>query len=442
MRNVQVGKVWIILRHEIAVQIGRVSFWIGVLLPLVGYLVYGGATLLNHREGETGTEMENQNFTPQNLFQRHEEEKPLGYVDLAGVVQAIPDTLEPGAVISFESEMQAHTAIQTDEIRGYYVIDNNFMDGAPLLYYTDEFYLTNLIFVDSTFKQVLVFNMLDGNQALFRQVLTPVASVDETILVPENASTFKSENTYSLLVPIYMVMFFMTGILGESSLMLNSFNREAETRVMEILLSSANTREIMWGKFVAYWLIGLVSILFWMANLAVFSWLTGDSLASFEGIESINFSGGLIFGATIFGLLGFFFYSTLMMGLGTLVPYLREMSRIMQFLLIPVITPTLFATIFAEDPNGILPVVLSFFPLTAPTAVMIRLMFSNVPGWQILLSGMVMIASTILAINLIARHYKPHHLLSDAEGKLLANLKSLLKRLSFQRRAKASSPAD
>jgi ABC-2 type transport system permease protein len=75
--------------------------------------------------------------------------------------------------------------------------------------------------------------------------------------------------------------------------------------------------------------------------------------------------------------------------------------------------PTLmFGRTFAEDPNGMLAVVLSLFPLSAPSAMVTRLAVAPVPLWQILISLAGLALSAYLFIVLAGRFFRAGNLLS------------------------------
>jgi ABC-2 type transport system permease protein len=75
--------------------------------------------------------------------------------------------------------------------------------------------------------------------------------------------------------------------------------------------------------------------------------------------------------------------------------------------------PTLmFGPAFVEDPSSVLPVVLSLFPFSAPSAMVTRLAVAQVPLWQILLSLAGLALTAYLFIVFAARFFRADNLLS------------------------------
>ena len=66
----------------------------------------------------------------------------------------------------------------------------------------------------------------------------------------------------------------------------------------------------------------------------------------------------------------------------------------------------------AESANAALPFALSFFPLTSPILMVMRLTDGMVPLWQLLVSAGLLIATNILINRATAAMFKAQNLLS------------------------------
>jgi ABC-2 type transport system permease protein len=74
----------------------------------------------------------------------------------------------------------------------------------------------------------------------------------------------------------------------------------------------------------------------------------------------------------------------------------------------------MFGRLFAEDPDSAFALILSLFPLSAPSAMVTRLAVGEVPLWQLVLGLAGLAATAYLFIVLSARFFKAGNLLSDA----------------------------
>jgi ABC-2 type transport system permease protein len=72
----------------------------------------------------------------------------------------------------------------------------------------------------------------------------------------------------------------------------------------------------------------------------------------------------------------------------------------------------MFLTIIVTKPDGIIAIVLSLFPLTAPVGMITRMAATDVPEWQAFLSALLQIIAVIIIVRLVARLFHAQTLLS------------------------------
>lgn len=167
---------------------------------------------------------------------------------------------------------------------------------------------------------------------------------------------------------------------------------EKNNRIVEVLISSVRPTDLMLGKIIGIGFVGLTQYAIWGA-LAVLASLPGvvAMLGMAEGLPPIP---GLTIAAFIvFFLLGYFLYAALYAALAA--PFNNEQEA-QQLLMIPTMLLVLASTtwFFAfNQPNGLMAVVLSFFPLTSPLLMFMRISVQPPPAWQIGLSVALLVAS-------------------------------------------------
>lgn len=121
---------------------------------------------------------------------------------------------------------------------------------------------------------------------------------------------------------------------------------------------------------------------------------------------------GLPIGSIIGGFLFFFFggyllYSAMFAAIGSAVDDQTDAQQFMFPVTIPLILSYVVSinVIINGDPNGPLAFWLSMIPFTSPIAMVMRLPF-GVPGWQLLLSGALLIAGFVGVTWVAARIYR------------------------------------
>jgi ABC-2 type transport system permease protein len=85
---------------------------------------------------------------------------------------------------------------------------------------------------------------------------------------------------------------------------------------------------------------------------------------------------------------------------------MRESQQIAGLFTFCAVIPWFFWSVLLTNPNALLPRVLSFFPLTAPTMMMLRLPMTDVPVVDIFGSLLVLLISIPIALWAGARVFR------------------------------------
>lgn len=187
---------------------------------------------------------------------------------------------------------------------------------------------------------------------------------------------------------------------------------EKTSRIIEVIVSSVKPFQLMLGKIIGVGLVGLTQFTLWIGLSAGISYLVGHNSSSMNSpvytfVHNLGSNAGYELGCFVFyWITGFLLYSALFAGVGSAVDSETETQQFM----FPITLPLLFTYILSVSylfmvPDSPLAVWLSIIPLTAPVAMMVRIPF-NVPGWQLGLSMVLMIAGFLFTTYIAARIYR------------------------------------
>ncbi len=96
-----------------------------------------------------------------------------------------------------------------------------------------------------------------------------------------------------------------------------------------------------------------------------------------------------------------------MMGaVGAISGSMRESQQLIPIFTFPAIAPMLFMQVLITEPDGMLSMFFSMFPLTSPVAMLIRMGVSDVPAYQIAVSLIILIVSVYFVIIASARLFR------------------------------------
>ena len=214
-----------------------------------------------------------------------------------------------------------------------------------------------------------------------------------------------SGNRFALVFGIGFVMYL--AILMYGQIVLGAVIEEKETRIAEILFSSVKPFALMMGKLVGVSLVALTQLAIWALAFSAFALYGARALAS-QGmnanIPSIPFSHYIYFG--LFFLLGYFIYATIYALVGSMVTTAQEGGQLaMPIILILVISFYLFWPV-SRSPDSPFSFWVSMFPLSAPVAMLVRIVTQTPPFWQIALSLVIGFSSVLLIMWVAARIYR------------------------------------
>ena len=166
---------------------------------------------------------------------------------------------------------------------------------------------------------------------------------------------------------ILAVLLPIAAMIGAGA-MARSFTEDNETRMVEMLVTSAPAFSVMAGKLAALVATGLVYIAVWIPVAAfaipeVISWIMGGAL-------DFTMPPELLVTALAAFLLGYFLYCTLGLLVGVLVPSPVQAQRRMSILALFAGLPV--ASLIAS-PLEVFTPILPYIPLTAPATLMLRL---------------------------------------------------------------------
>ncbi|NTU65301.1 MAG: ABC transporter permease, partial [Chloroflexi bacterium] len=355
------GNTFLIIKHEISTTLRKRSFWLTTfLLPAVILLLSIGSQALARSSMATG----GSNPLLGGIMSAG---KPIGYVDLAGLIEQIPEPPESnnplqanGPLQEYPTEVAAQAALDGKEINKYYIVPADFIQSGDLIVVDSNYSVFNSLENNGYFEYVLRLNLVkDANLA--EMLDDPTAKVKTEALAPQGA---KEEDGFSSFgVPFAVLMIFYLVITMTGGFMLQSVSKEKENRTIEVLLLSLRPRDLMLGKILGLGVVALLQIVVWGGGLFIMN------SGSFGAFNTLGLPEGFFIWALLYFVLGYLLYASLLGALGALAPSTREGTQFTFLVLSPLFIPLMLNSVLIETPNGGLTTFLSLFPLTSPVTM-------------------------------------------------------------------------
>ena len=214
-----------------------------------------------------------------------------------------------------------------------------------------------------------------------------------------------SGQSFVLVFGVGFIMYL--AILMYGQVILGAVIEEKETRIAEILFSSVKPFTLMMGKLVGVSLVALTQLCIWATAFSAFA-IYGVNLLMSKGlpanIPKIPFSHYIYFG--LFFLLGYFIYATIYALVGSMVTTAQEGGQLaMPIILILVVSFYLFLPV-SRSPDSTFSFWVSMLPLSAPVAMLVRIVTQTPPFWQIALSLVIGFSTVLLIMWFASRVYR------------------------------------
>jgi len=409
------SKTWSVLKNEFINTVTRRSFLVTlVLVPLLPALILGGISLLGGRDSSDGLAGI---FQPQPGSQL-----PEGFVDQARIITDMPEWLSKEQLIRFNQEKDAREAIRSGEIGAYFVIQAEYMTTGAIRYVREDFNPMTGMTASGVINALIQFNLLGADQRRFDTFQTPII-VQSFDLSPDTDEGIDMSNPVAFYIPYGVTMLFYVLIITSASLMMNSVAKEKENRVMEVLMSTVKPTQLLTGKILGLGLVGLLQLVVWLGSGMILLRLGGNTL---QIPPNLQLSPVIFIWGIIYFILGYLLYATIMAGVGALVGSVKEASQATFIIILPILIPLMLVGAITNQPNAPMPIILSLIPFTAPNTIMTRLVVTQVPLWQLLLSIGLLLITIVFLIRAVSSMFRAQHLLTGRKFSLVSYLRILL----------------
>lgn len=373
--------------QELWVNIRRPGFIIMTLLvPGLGLVSLLLASVFG---GEVGTFFESQ-FAPNNIA--------TGYVDHSGLLAAdVPQYSHE--FIAYPDEASAREALVAEKIDTYVVVPADYLEtGKVTVYGMGGGFSTFVAADEGNLREFLVASLLAGqvDEAIRARAIAPMDVEPVTL---DEQGQVSNESPFSWLgdfvLPYVFAILFVITIFTASGFLLQGVSEEKEGRIIEILLSSISAVQLLAGKILGLGALGLLQVLFWIGSGAA---LLGVAVSMFAMAGAIRLGVGTVALGVVYFVLGYLLFATLMAVAGSMGTTQRESQQIASIFSLAAAVPWMTMGIIFANPHSPIAVILSYFPLTSPVMMLLRLGMSEVPAGEIAISIGLLIVGIVFSL--------------------------------------------
>jgi ABC-2 type transport system permease protein len=328
-----------------------------------------------------------------------------GVVDRSGLFTPLLPGYTDGYVL-LEDEAAARAAVVDESLRRLLIVPEDYLATGAVTVVTNAGAFTFAELEDSDELDTFFLEHLlrqEEDSQLRQRLLDPF----DAAIVDAGGEAQGDSNPVSMVlgfvVPYMLSIFLIITIFVSSSYLLRSVSEEKTTRVIEIVLSSVTAQELLAGKVIGLGALGLTQVLVWLVSAVV---LSGGAVGLLGVAIPLLGRPEVFFLAIVYYVLGFLIYAVLMGSVGALGSDMQESQQLAGIFSALAAVPMMLTAAVFTNPNSTLVRAVSWFPLTAPTMMMMRLPMSEVPVLDIVASIGIMLLSIPLILWLGAKLFR------------------------------------
>ena len=373
--------LWTVTKFEFVRQIKKPSFWATILLIPLMVIAMFTISMLTSKGVDTNPTLN--------------EDTKFAIADDAGI---LPDGTPIKVNITKE---EGKKKVVDGELDLFFYIPADFKDSKKV-----DFYHVS--------EGLELFNM-DGQaiKGILNQVTAPkfseldVLALTGQFEVNDNKLTKTGEESHALgraVIPltVLVLFFFLVTLFGGRMLM--TVVEEKENRISEMILTSVSTKHLIVGKIFSMMLLGLIQISTLIIPLVAAVIIYRDSPMVSMILSQIEFDPIAIITNLVLFIFSVFLATGCLTYIGTITPTAKDASQFIGPVIIGVVFPLYFLSAFmATEPSGFV-YFLTYFPLSAPTALMLRSAFGTLttPEFIIGLAEIVILSMLVIRITVIS----------------------------------------
>jgi ABC-2 type transport system permease protein len=400
------NKTFLIFRHEFQRTIRRTGFIILTLaLPVLALIAIG---IFHIASGTSSAPAQINN---------------IGYVDEVGVFDQVT-TQGNINFVRFDTTEAATQALLNKDITEYFIIPQDFVSTGLIERFITQKEFTPPQSIIDAIKNFTSSNLLAGKVST--DVITRVEgslNLQTTTLTSTGAVAPQQGGYANFLVPGIFSFLLMFSIIFSSTYVLQSLAEEKENRLMEILLSSVSTRQLLAGKVLGLGAAGLLQVIVWVISLPLLLHLASSTIGGF--LSNIQIPANFWAFGILYFILGYLIFAVQSAQIAAISSTVQEAQGIAGLYSLFVVAPFWFVSLLLIYPNSPVWIGLSIFPFTAPVLAMMRLGLTGVPAWQLAASITVLALSVLGGLTLAARLLRTYMLMYGKRPGLREVVRSL-----------------
>jgi ABC-2 type transport system permease protein len=288
---------------------------------------------------------------------------------------------------------EAVRLLAEEQLEGFLVIPASVADSGNVVYRARN--IGNFRIQERfsrTIEELITEQRMSAEGLDVRRIRALTAEINlRSIKVNEKGEESESGFLQTFFTSYIALMMLMFMVMTSGQLLIRSVVEEKQNRVIEVLLSSCSSRELMAGKILGLSGLGLVQLGLWALGLLAVMLKTQQLVAAPD----------VMLLTLLYFLLGYFLYAGIFVAAGAPVTTEQEAQQITSYVSLMLVFPIVLAVPAMQNPDATYIRVLSFIPLLTPAFMVLRMPIQTPPMWEIL-ATLGLLAASVVGIMWVA----------------------------------------
>lgn len=303
------------------------------------------------------------------------------------------------------AEEDAAAELEDQENTAYvYVHEQGFDDGVLPVYTSEEIspvFMNEVQMLTAPLqaRQVEELGLTPEEAGTVMQGITIVeAQADGEEAVEEGGL---DEGFLERIVPGAFAAIVMLSIVFTGMAIFQSASQEKKDKIAEIILSSLTPEELMQGKIIGYFVLGLIQVVVYIAvGLPVLIWKIDIPILEYLLVPELIL-------LLAIAVLGYLLFAAIFVGIGATMADIATAGNFQGMVMMLPFTPFIFIGPVISDPSGIWAQIGSYIPFTSPGVLLLRLSIMEEWPWvEIIIAVAILIASVWIFMKLAGKIFK------------------------------------
>ncbi|MCQ2570779.1 MAG: ABC transporter permease [Candidatus Saccharibacteria bacterium] len=363
-----------VIRFEVMRNLKKPSFWIAAILIPIGFALYiGFAALVGYNAGES---MEAGTNTTELKLGVYDEAKYL-----SGTKFINADEKEQEVAI-IESKDAGVNAVKAKELDVFYYISKDFATDQKVEIYTKPEAASITDDYSMPIRSLLSMTAAANVNPIDLAVVTGAVNFNTTAFSAEDDHVIDQDEILKAIIgPVIALVCFYILLVVLGNRLTTAMVEEKENRISELLLTSIKPINLIVGKIISLMIVGIVQLIVLIVPVLVL-YKVGLANNILPADLAISFDLASIAMYMLLLIMSYFLFTAMSVIVGVISPTAKDANSYSGVMIIMVIMPIFFVNAFMPNGIGTLTYVLSYFPPSAPIALMLRGLFGNLPTWE------------------------------------------------------------